>query len=43
MRPDGSLRPIAFPYLGPPNTFSPNNNLVGPGGVSQPGNSGPNP
>jgi hypothetical protein len=33
----------AFPYIGAANVFAPGANLVGPGGVSQPGNSGPNP
>jgi hypothetical protein len=43
MRPDMTLRPIAFPYIGAPNVFQPNNNLIGPNGVSQPGSAGPNP
>lgn len=42
-RPDMTFRPIAFPYIGAPNVFPPNNNLVGPNGVSQPGSAGPNP
>lgn len=41
---DGNMgTTAAFPYIGPASLFAPGNNLVGPGGVSQPGSSGPNP